>query len=282
MNYLIIATICFSFSFGLIKGQLTGIPSDLVAGLRLFLAGLIFLPFFGEINLKTHLKAAFIGIIQFGLMYIFFIKAFQYLQGSEVVLLTTSTPALVAICSVVLGQKFRWYYFAFVFLAILGAVIVVWDSTNLNFLIKGIILMEASNFCFALGQVLWKKYIGVSDAKLMSSAYLIPAFLILFFILINKGFFVESLTSSQWASILYLGFIPTGVGFWLWNRGAKIVNPTILSIMNNLKIPIGVLFALFIFHETINIKNFFIGSFLILISIILTNMFVKDSDKIQV
>ena len=301
MNYLIIATVCFSLSFGLIKSQLAGVSPDMVVALRLILAALIFLPFFKKSGGKKHLAAALIGIIQFGLMYIFFLRAFKYLQGNEIVLLTTSTPILVAICSSFFWQRFKWSYLICIIFSIIGAIIVIWDNVSFNFLLKGVLLMELSNFCFALGQVLWREYIGGSDiitntphpnpppqggreqhdSQLMTSAYFAAAIFVLPLAIINTDFATFALTTTQWLSILYLGIIPTGIGFWLWNKGAKLVNSTTLAIMNNLKIPMGILFALVIFHERINLANFTIGSIFILTGITLSHLTDKSPAQIS-
>lgn len=270
MYYLIISTICFSLSFGLIKSQLASVPSDLVVFLRLLFAFLVFLPFFRRTEFKKHLLAALFGIVQFGLMYIFFIRTFRYLQGNEIALLTTSTPLLVAICSSFFGERFKIVYIGSILLSILGAVIVIWDNVSFNFLFKGVILMELSNFCFALGQVLWRKFIGGSDIKLMASAYFASALFTLPFIFINVNLNAISISTSQWLAILYLGIIPTGIGLWLWNKGGKMVSSTTLAVMNNLKIPMGVFFAIVIFHEKINFLHFTIGSIFILSAIILS------------
>ena len=92
MIYLVIATVCFSLSFGLIKSQLAPLDSNFVVFCRLFIATLFFLPFIKKMDLKKHFLAALIGVIQFGVMYLCFIKAFKFLQGNEVALLTTTTP----------------------------------------------------------------------------------------------------------------------------------------------------------------------------------------------
>lgn len=275
MIYLILASICFAFSFGLIKNQLAGLPGDVVVELRLLLAALIFLPFFKKPEFKKHLIVSIIGIIQFGLMYLFFIKAFKYLQGSEIALLTTSTPILVAICSAYFGQRFRWSYLFCILLSVLGAIVIIFDRVSLNFLVNGVCLMLLSNFCFASGQVLWKQYVRENDVKLMFSAYLAAALFVLPFALLSTNFTAFSLTATQALSIVYLGVIPTGVGFWLWNKGTKAVTPITLSVMNNFKIPLGIFFALVIFNEKINLAQFTIGSILILISIILSYKLVK-------
>ena len=270
MSYLIIATICFSLSFGLIKSQLAGLPSELVVFLRLLFAWLIFLPFLKDVKNKKHFIAFLIGIVQFGVMYLCFIKSFKIFQGNEIAVLTTSTPIFVAIWSVLFGEKFKPSYLLYIGLAVVGALIIVWKNVPFNLAIKGILLMETTNCSFALGQVLWKKYVADKGCKYMASAYLGASLFVLPFVLLFKNYSV-TLTAGQVLSILYLGIVPTGLGFWLWNRGAVYVNSSVLAVMNNLKIPLGVLFAVIIFKENINIINYILGSIFILSAMFLSN-----------
>lgn len=267
MPYLIIATICFSLSFGLIKEQLSVLPSEFVVFCRLLIAFLIFLPFFKKLSVEKHLKAFFIGMIQFGLMYSLFIKAFKFLQGNEIAILTTTTPVFVAIWSSIFGEKFKPVYIFCILMSVIGAGIIVWNNMTFNMIVKGILLMESCNCSFALGQVLWKKFVGDNDVNLMSSAYLGAFLFVLPFSLLAVDFTNIVLTKGQIFSILYLAIIPTGIGFWLWNKGAEKVKYSTLAIMNNLKIPLGVIFAIIIFHEKIDIVNFIIGSVIILFAI---------------
>lgn len=283
MNYLIIASICFALTFGLIKSQLASLPSDAVIEIRLFFAALAFLPFLAKTNGKffdkMRLKAALIGTVQFGIMYSCTLRAFKYLQGNEVALLSTSTPMLVMICATILGEKFNWKYLFCVLLSILGAIIVIYKNVSFDFLLKGVLLMEMANFCFALGQVLWRKYIGGEESKLMSTTYLAASLFLLPFAIFNKSFSGITITTNQWLSLLYIGVITTGIGFWLWNKGAKLVSSTTLAVMNNLKIPLGVLFAILIFSEKINIANFIVGSTLILSATVISNKKFKAPNK---
>ena len=272
MLYLIIATICFSLSFGLIKSQLAVLPSDFVVLTRLALATLIFLPFARKINFKKHLLAILIGAIQFGVMYLCFIKAFKYLQGNEIALLTTTTPIFVALWSILFGERFRIIYIICILLSVIGAGIIVWQNISFDMIVKGVLLMEATNCSFALGQVLWKKYVGSVKADLMASAYLGATLLVLPFAISSVNFMAIKLSLPQMFSLLYLALIPTAIGFWLWNRGSVLVKYSTLAVMNNLKIPLGVLFSIFIFHEQINIINFSIGAGIILFAILILHL----------
>ena len=271
MIYLFLATICFSFSFGLIKSQITGLAPDCVVFFRLVFAGIIFLPFFlcsiKKLKLKNIVFAALIGIIQYGIMYACFLRAFRYLQGNEIVLLTASTPMFVIIFSSIFSKKIDLRYFLCVIIAICGALIVATGTTAPKFLLRGVIFMETANITFALGQILWKKYIYEKTENLIAISYFSAACCVLPFALLD-GLTNFSASKLQWLSILYLGTIPTGIGFWLWNKGAQKVSDVLLSVMNNLKIPFGVIFAMVIFHEKTNPITFIIGSSLLIFAVI--------------
>lgn len=271
MFCLILATICFSLSFGLIKANLSGLPSEFVVCARLSLAGLAFLPFFKDVADKKHHVAFWVGVVQFGVMYLCFIKAFKFLQGNEIALLTTTTPIFVGLWSMMFGEKFKPVYIFCIFLSVVGAGIIVWQNLSFNLLVKGVILMESANCSFALGQVLWKKFIGEDSSKYMFAAYFGAFVFALTFLLFNFSFLNLTLSMPQTLSLLYLGLVPTGVGFWLWNVGAAQVNASTLAVMNNLKIPFGVLFAIFLFNEKINLLNFAMGTCLIILSILILN-----------
>lgn len=278
MLYLLIATVCFSLSFGLIKSQLSMLPTDFVVMLRLLFAFVIFLPFVRKFTCKDHLKAFFIGMIQFGVMYFAFLKAFKFLQGNEVALLTTTTPVFVAIWASLFGDRFKFIYILCILMSVFGAGIVVWQNLEFSQIVKGVLLMETSNCTFALGQVLWKKFIPdeIKSENLMASAYLGAFFLIMPFVIANNEIVTTSLTHLQVLAILYLGVVPTGIGFYLWNKGSKYVKSSILAIMNNLKIPFGILFSILIFHEKIDVLNFIIGSSVIILAILILHWRLKQ------
>jgi len=55
---------------------------------------------------------------------------------------------------------------------------------------------------------------------------------------------------DQWKATLYLGFVASGVGFFLWNKGASKSNPGTLAAFNNAVVPLAVLCSLFVFGES--------------------------------
>jgi hypothetical protein len=48
-------------------------------------------------------------------------------------------------------------------------------------------------------------------------------------------------TNLQWGVLIYLGTIASGLRYFAWNKGATLVNVSVLAVMNNLLIPTGVL-----------------------------------------
>ena len=75
MLYLLLVSLLWAFSFGLIKGELTGLPPATVAFTRLAIAFFVFLPFLriGKLNAKGAGRLLLTGAIQYGLMYVTYI-----------------------------------------------------------------------------------------------------------------------------------------------------------------------------------------------------------------
>ena len=64
-----------------------------------------------------------------------------------------------------------------------------------------------------------------------------------------------SINPTQWYSILYLGMIASGLGFYLWNKGATLCNAGTLAVFNNAVVPLAVFCSLFIFGEINSISS---------------------------
>src|SRR5215204_2360952 len=109
MIQLIVVSLLWAFSFGLIKRFLTGVDSTLVAAARLGLALLVFLPFLRVrgISVRLGLTLAAIGAVQFGLMYLAYIESFRYLRAYEAALFTITTPIFVTLLADALDRTLR-------------------------------------------------------------------------------------------------------------------------------------------------------------------------------
>ena len=72
------------------------------------------------------------------------------------------------------------------------------------------------------------------------------------------------ITTQQILVLAFLGSISSGLGFFLWNVGARKVNTGTLAIFNDLKIPLAVAVSLIFFGEKANIWNLLFGGVLVI------------------
>ena len=106
MIYLVIVSVIWAFSFGLIKGQLSGLDSHFISFARLAISFLFFAAFlrFRFYKFNQILWLILIGSVQFGAMYIFYIYAYNYLDAWQVALFTIFTPIYVTLIDDALQQ----------------------------------------------------------------------------------------------------------------------------------------------------------------------------------
>ncbi|MCW8849346.1 MAG: EamA family transporter [Melioribacteraceae bacterium] len=273
MIYLIIVSIIWALSFSLIKGSLTSIDPNFVAFFRLLISLIIFVPFlrYKQIKKNNFFQLLIIGILQYGLMYLAYIYSYQYLKAYEIAILTIFTPIFVVLIYDIWVKEFTLFNWLKAILAILGAGIIVYsENTEIGFW-KGIILVQLSNFLFALGQVYYKKLneglIGINHKSNYAIIFLGATLVTAIFSYVNTDFQTLEITTSQWLILLYLGVIASGLGFFLWNYGVVKVEVGLVAVLNNLKIPLGVIFAIILVNESVNILQLAVGSLLILLAL---------------
>ncbi|MCU0596832.1 MAG: EamA family transporter [Desulfobacterota bacterium] len=265
MTYLILVSFVWAFSFPLIKGHLTGLDPNFVSFARMLLSLLVFLPFlrFGGLSKTVGLKLAVTGAVQFGLMYIAYITAFQFLPAHTIVLLTTTTPLFVTLFNDLHGRKFNALFFAAASMAFLGGAVIKYPDQPLRASLMGIVLVQISNVAFAFGQIYYKqlsaKHSTWSDRSVFGFLYLGAVVLTALFSLFTTPFSRLQVTVSQGLVLVYLGIIASGICFFLWNKGARYVNEGMLAILNNLKIPLGILASLILLGESTDYLRLVVG-----------------------
>lgn len=272
MIYLWIVSLIWAFSFGLIKGELTGLPSSYVAMIRMALALVVFVPFFKPESFKDKqtIRLFSIGAIQFGLMYILYIHSYKYLQAHEVALFTITTPFFVTMMYDFFEKKFNQFSFLMVLLCILGSAVIKYSEITRSDFWLGFLIIQIANLCFALGQVMYKRMF--ENQNIDQKKGFVPMYFGAFCVtVIATTMQVDPMsitpTAKQWWVLLYLGVLPSGIGFFLWNLGATKVKAGSLAIMNNMKIPLAILCALVFFGESTNFIRLVIGGVLIGISL---------------
>jgi drug/metabolite transporter (DMT)-like permease len=257
MAHLFVVSLLWAFSFGLIKRYLGGVDSAFVSAARLGLALLVFAPFLRLRGVSTRLAftLAAIGAVQFGLMYLAYIESFRYLRAYEAALFTITTPIFVTLLADGLDRKLRPRALAAALLAVIGTAFVTVKSADVKVTLAGLALVQLSNAAFAIGQIAYAR-VRASHRSLRDRD--------VFALLYGGGFVVAlgvmlarapavTLTTHHWMTLLYLGVLASGVGFFLWNVGATRVSAGTLAVMNNAKVPLAVAVSLLVFGETANL-----------------------------
>jgi drug/metabolite transporter (DMT)-like permease len=265
MPFLIFVSIVWGFSFVLIKGTLVSLDSNFVSFSRLLLSFLAFLPFmrFTGIGLPDRLRLLFIGGVQFGFMYVAYVAAYQYLPAYLIALMTTTTPLFVTIFNDIYAKRIHKGFFLAALLAVAGGAVIQLPNQPLAASLRGIVLLQLSNAAFAFGQLAYKRWMntkpGLKDTNVFGFLYGGAAIVAGAFSLVTANYSRLSLQANQVFALLYLGLFASGLCFFLWNVGARKVNEGILAVMNNFKIPIGVIASLLILGETTDYTRLLIG-----------------------
>lgn len=253
MLYLLAVSLLWAFSFGLIKKHLGGLDPAAVAVVRLAFALLVFLPFLRLSKIPRNALSwlAIIGAIQFGVMYVLYLKSYGYLQAHEVALFTILTPLYVALLDAALENRFQPRHAAAALLSVIGAAVLLWHSTYSYDLMKGFVLVQLSNLCFAAGQIAYKRTRPLLDEAgeanlfaVMMTGALLTTVAVSAFTASWTGFHPSL---QQWGVLSFLGVLASGLGFFAWNLGVTRVNTGTLAAFNNAKIPLAVACSLLVF-----------------------------------
>lgn len=273
MGYLIFVTVLWAFSFSLIGEFLAGrVDSYFAVLVRVALASLVFLPFtkFRNVAWDLKFKIMGIGVVQIGLMYMFFYNSFLYLSVPEVVLFTIFTPIYVTLIYDAFKFQFRILYVLSAAVAVFGAYIIRYHQINEGFII-GFLMVQGANFCFALGQSAYKKVMETYkdiDQKEVFGYFHFGALAVAVIAFIFFGNFAKiSPSGTQIGVLLWLGIVASGAGYFLWNKGATLVDAGVLAIMNNALVPAGLIVNLVIWEKPTNYLLLALGSSVILFSL---------------
>ncbi len=261
MVQLVLASLLWAFSFGLIKGRLVGLDPGLVAMIRLLLAAGSFAPLAlrhgrtagpGDQRPPVPWTALGLGAVQFGLMYVLYIASYAFLPAWMVALFTITTPLYVILLAPRGGRPLPRRVWPAVGLAVLGAAVVLARGLPVGADWRGILLLQGANLCFAAGQIFYpgaRRRSGLGEgaylAWMYAGAVVVPAL----WLLVRGGGALDWPAPGQWVVLLYLGLAPTALGFYLWNRGAARVSAGFLAGANNLKVPLAVLVSWLVFGE---------------------------------
>ncbi|GAA66717.1 MULTISPECIES: carboxylate/amino acid/amine transporter [unclassified Pseudoalteromonas] len=280
MRYLFAVTLLWAFSFSLIGVYLAGqVDAWFSVLIRIALATLVFLPFlkFKQTPKPLALKLMLIGAIQLGVMYSFYYHSFLFLSVPEVLLFTVMTPLYITLLNDALNKHFNPRFFIIALIAVIGAITIRYENLNSNFII-GLLLVQGANISFAVGQVTYKRLMmnNQLDDKTVFGWFFIGALIIatICYALFGNSNKLPT-TSTQWGILIYLGVVASGLGYFMWNKGATLVNVGALAVMNNLLIPAGIIVNVLIWNRDADIVRLSIGAAIMLGALLVNQMLNK-------
>ena len=272
MKYLVLVSLLWSFSFGIIKYGLSEVDPFFISYTR----NLIALVFFTSISLyqfkkfQWDIKLVLIGAIQFGLMYVFYIQSYQYLPAYLIATFTITTPIFISIADKYFFKNLITLKDALaILLVILASYLMRYNVTNPAEYWYGFLLIQCANFVFAWGQVWFKQWNSEhhnTDIISNFSQLFLGATIVTSSVYLSVSGSIIELTDTNLLALLFLGLFSTGIGFLLWNIGATKVNSYRLAVSNNLVIPIAIINSVLIFGESISLLLFLPGIILFYIA----------------
>ncbi|WP_100639000.1 DMT family transporter [Marinobacter salexigens] len=274
MGLLVFVTVLWAFSFSLIGEFLAGqVDSDFAVLSRVLLATLIFLPFTRWRGVPGGLRLGILatGMLQFGITYLCLYRSFSYLTVPEVLLFTIFTPLYVTLLDDALFRRFSPVALVAAAIATFGAGIIRYDGLSEDF-ITGFLLLQVANFTFAAGQVGYKhvmRRFPVDIPAYRTFGYFFMGALIIAlpsFMIFGNAERLPT-TALQWGILTWLGLAASGLGLFLWNRGACKVDAGTLAIMNNVLVPAGLVVNLVIWNRDADLLKLALGGGIIAFSL---------------
>ena len=289
MVYLLVVSIIWAFSFGLIKNALAGLDANFIAAARLLISLLVFLPFLKARGLsrKQSLQLLLVGAVQYGLMYIAYNYAFGFLKAYEVALFTIFTPIYVTLINDAIRRRMHWVSLVATVATVVGTAIVRRGGMIESDILTGFLIVQISNVAFAFGQIYYREVMKTLPSTKFDN-------LKVFGLLYLGGFLTAGLsavlftpwhsfniTSEQILVLVYLGAIASGLSFFLWNVGARKVNAGTLAIFNDLKIPLAVIVSILFFGEQANWFNLVVGGGIAVLALFFNEWYIRRHKKFQ-
>lgn len=280
MGLLVFVTVLWAFSFSLIGEFLAGqVDSDFAVLTRVLLAALVFLPFTRWRGVASGQKLGILvtGMLQFGITYLCLYRSFSYLTVPEVLLFTIFTPLYVTLIDDALYRRFSPMALVAAAVATVGAGIIRYDGLSQDF-ITGFLLLQVANFTFAAGQVGYKHVMRHYPSEIPAfrtfGYFFFGALIIALpsFLIFGDADRLPS-TGLQWGILGWLGLAASGIGLFLWNRGACRVDAGTLAIMNNALVPAGLLVNLLIWNRDADLLRLAVGGAVIAASLWLNTRF---------
>ena len=215
------------------------------------------------------------GIFSYNLL---FFSGLNYIQANQASLIIASNPIFISLCSVVFfKEKLNPLKVIGLCLSVTGALIVISNGNLLDILKlkigKGELLIFGCVISWVAYSILGKK--AMNDLSPIASVCYssIAGTLLLFFPALFKGVFlnIAFYQPLEWASLFYLGFFGTVLGFFWYYEGIKQIGPIKAGIFINF-VPISAIVLSFLILKEPLTPSLIIGAILVITGVYLTNI----------
>jgi len=216
----------------------------------------------------------FTGIFSYNL---FFFSGLNYIQANQASLIIASNPIFISLCSVIFfKEKLNFIKITGLCLSVTGALIVISNGTVFKLFTlgfgKGELLIFGCVVSWVAYSILGKKAMNDLSPIACVCYSSIAGTLLLFLPALFKGVFVKmgNYTPMEWASLFYLGFFGTVLGFFWYYEGIKQIGPMKAGVFINF-VPISaIVLSFFILKEPITL-SLIIGAICVIAGVYLTN-----------
>lgn len=225
-------------------------------------------------NVLIILLLGFTGVFSYNLL---FFSGLNHIQANQASLIIACNPIFISFCSALFFKEpLTRFKVAGLCLSVTGAIIVITNGNLFELLTLGI----GKGELFIFGCVIsWVSY-SILGKKAMNEFSPIASVcyssiagtLMLFFPAMFKGVFlnVTSYGSIEWASLFYLGFFGTVLGFLWYYEGIKQIGPMKAGIFINFVPVSAIVLSFFILKEPLT-PSLMIGAMFVIAGVYLTN-----------
>ncbi|TAL68093.1 MAG: hypothetical protein EPN82_11880 [Bacteroidetes bacterium] len=264
-----------------VKGLTETISPTVILLLRSFIAALFYVIwiFFREKNVirlekKDIWLAMLLGILNIPINQYFFFVGVHFSTAPNAGLAYALTPAFVLVIAIIfLKESSNWKKISGVVIAFIGAAIILLEKgleLSSEHFIGNIFLLLAS-FSWALYTVIGRNFSRKYGAVYSTAVTMFSGFIFYFpiFLFTEEPIHIIQLGAMDWAGILYLGLLTSGVGYLIWFYALKKMEASKLAIFNNLQPVFTTILAMIFLHHQLTIP-FLAGGVLIIGGVVLT------------
>jgi len=240
--------IVWGSSYILIKKSLLAFDPLQVGMLRLSFVGLAFVPLAIKkcrgLSAKQWLTLFAIGLFGTGLPSFLFPFAQQELSSSLAAALSSLTPLMTLLVSVVLFRipLQKWQLIG-ILLGLLGALLLVvsrygwFGAEGVAWPVFSILLAVSATFCYGLSSNIVKRFFSDTDPLMMTAGAMAPIGIFAALAMLAKGnvpldFGGDPNLMTAYVSVVFLGLIGTALASWLFFRLVQLTDPVFASTVS--------------------------------------------------